>query len=212
MISLISGTSSGSGGTITILNTTTGISAPVTQGQWLLDVTVQYTATAADAGKFIGIAIDNVSGTGNWIEFDNVRLTASAPPPANTFASWIGGFSLDPAHTGFGDDADGDNLANGVEAWFGTHPGQFNAGVRNLSSDGTNTTFDHPQNDDPPGDLTGYYEWSPNLSDWYPSGSGPVGGPTVSFAPNTVGTTTTVTATASDPLDQLFLRVGVMQE
>ena len=76
---------------------------------------------------------------------------------------------------------------------------------------GITTTFEHPQNDDPPSDLTGYYEWSPNLSDWYGSGTGPDGGPTVIFVPNTVGTTTTVTATASGPVDRLFLRAGVTQ-
>jgi hypothetical protein len=93
--SLISGTSSGSGGTITILNTTTGITAPVTQGQWLLDVTVQYTATAADAGNFIGIAIDNVSGASNWIEFDNVRLDAAPiPEPASLGLLALGGLGL----------------------------------------------------------------------------------------------------------------------
>ena len=46
---------------------------------------------------------------------------------------------------------------------------------------------------------------------WYASGSGPGAGPTVSFVPNTVGTTTTVTATASEALGKLFLRVRVMQ-
>ena len=139
------------------------------------------------------------------------KRTASAPPPTNTFGNWIDGFGLDPADQGFGGDVDGDDLANAVEAWFGTHPGQFSAGLSQLSTNGTTPTFEHPQNDDPPGDLTGYYEWSPNLSDWYGSGSGPAGGPTVSFAPNTVGTTTTVTATASGPLNFLFLRVGVTQ-
>ena len=52
---------------------------------------------------------------------------------------------------------------------------------------------------------------APNLSDWYASGSGPAGGPTVSFVPNTEGTTTTVTATASEVMVKLFLRVRVMQ-
>ena len=80
------------------------------------------------------------------------------------------------------------------------------------SLDGTTTTFEDPQNADPPSDLTGFNEWSPNLSDWHASGSGPVGGPTVSFVPNTVGTTSTATATASEPLESLFLRVGVMQD
>ena len=96
-------------------------------------------------------------------------------------------------------------------AWFDTHPGEFNAGPADLASDGTTTTFEHPQNETPPSDLNGFYEWSSNLADWYADGSGPGGGPTVSFAPTTTGTTTAVTATASEPLERLFLRIGVIQ-
>jgi len=129
--------------------------------------------------------------------------------PPNDFASWISGFGLDPTDQGFSDDPDGDNLANGLEAWLGTHPGEFNGGFVGLSTDGTITTFSHPQNESPPSDLSGYYEWSPNLVDWYGSGSGP--GPTVTMVPNTVTNTTTVTATASETLERLFLRVGASQ-
>jgi len=61
--------------------------------------------------------------------------------------------------------------------------------------------------------LTGCYEWSPDLAAWYAGDGveGPAGGPTVTIAATTVGTTTTATATASEALDRLFLRVGVMQ-
>ena len=57
----------------------------------------------------------------------------------------------------------------------------------------------------------GFYQWSPNLVDWYGGGDGPAGGPTVTISPITIGTTTTVTATASEGLDRLFLRAGVTQ-
>jgi hypothetical protein len=129
------------------------------------------------------------------------------PVPSNTFESWINNpsFGLAESDKDFSDDPDGDGLANGLEAWFGTHPGQFNAGLAGLATNGTVTTFTHPQNATPPGGVTGSYEWSPNLADWYPSGSGPAGGPTVTFVPHTVGTTTTVTATASEVLTRLFL-------
>lgn len=134
-------------------------------------------------------------------------------PVSDDFNSWISdpSFGLDPAERGFAFDPDGDDLANGIEAWLGTHPGEFNAGFADLVFDGTTATFAHPQNDDPPRDLTGFYEWSPNLDDWYANGSGPADGPTVSFVPNTEGTTTTVTATASEVMVKLFLRVRVMQ-
>lgn len=41
--------------------------------------------------------------------------------------------------------------------------------------------------------------------------SGPGEGPTVTFSVDTVGTTTKVTAAASEALDRLFLRAGVTQ-
>ena len=151
-----------------------------------------------------------LSGSGGLSLSELQFFEADTAPPANTFANWIGGYAVGGL-TDFGDDVDGDNLTNGLEAWFGTHPGQFNAGLSEFSTDGTTTSFEHPQNDDPPSDLSGYYKWSTNLKDWYASGNGPGGGLTVSFVPNTVGTTTTVTATASEALDRLFVRVGVMQ-
>ena len=151
-----------------------------------------------------------LSGSGGLSLSELQFFTADTAPPANTFANWIGGYAVGEL-TDFGDDVDGDNLTNELEAWFGTHPGQFNAGLSEFSIDGTTTGFEHPQNDDPPSDLSGYYEWSTNLKDWYASGNGPGDGLTVSFVPNTVGTTTTVTATASEALDCLFVRVGVMQ-
>jgi len=132
---------------------------------------------------------------------------------SDDFASWISdpAFGLGVADQDFTDDSDGDQLENGLEAWFGTHPGQFNAGLASIATDGSTTTFTHPQNATLPDDLTGYYEWSPNLVDWYLSGNGPDGGNTVTFSSTTIGTTTTVTATASEGLDQIFLRAGVSQ-
>lgn len=136
--------------------------------------------------------------------------------PANTFATWISNpvFGIDLADRGFGDDPDGDNLTNGIEAWLGTHPGEFSPGLAQLATDGTTTTFTHPRNENPPSGLTGFYEWSPNLLDWYAAdgSDGPFGGPAVTISPNTVGATTTATATASEALDRIFLRAGVTRK
>lgn len=129
-----------------------------------------------------------------------------------TFANWITGYHLD-GQNGFTDDPDGDRLANGLEAWFGTHPGQPNAGLTVLTTAGTTLTFSHPRNPDPPSDVAGFYQWSPNLADWYAGDgvAGPPGGPTVIISPATNGATTTVTVTASAPLGMRFVRSGVTQ-
>lgn len=91
---------------------------------------------------------------------------------------------------------------------------QTNPSLTTPTTVGTTTTFTHPQNENPPGNLRGLYEWSPNLSDWYAGDGvdGPVGDPTVTIGSSTVGTTATVTAAASNALDRLFLRAGVTQD
>jgi hypothetical protein len=156
------------------------------------------------AHSLVAIRIVKEGGAGTVLDFDKVRLTALP----NTFSSWIDGFDLDPADKDFIDDPDSDGLANGIEAQLGTNPSQFNAGLANLSSNGTTTIFTHPQNDNPPVDAGGiHYGWSEDLVNWHPSGSGPTGGATVTFAPVTIGMTTTVTATASAALEKFFLRI-----
>ncbi|MEJ6700343.1 MAG: M60 family peptidase N-terminal accessory domain-containing protein [Akkermansiaceae bacterium] len=132
-------------------------------------------------------------------------------PGGGDFNTWIAGYPELGDQTDPEDDPDGDRLSNNLEAWLGTHPGQANQFITSLTSTATTVTFTHPQNATPPTDLTGYYEWSPNLSDWYASGSGPTGGMTVTFVPNTSGSIATVTATASEAFGRIFLRAGVNQ-
>lgn len=141
---------------------------------------------------------------GDAFAFDNVRVIGEPP----TYGQWIGGFGLDTAVRGFGDDPDIDGIANGLEAWFGSHPGEFDCGLTPLAGDGTVTSFRHPLNENPPGDIAGSYQWSANLVDWYAGDGvgGPPGGPVVTFAGETLGTTRTVTATASAPIGRHFVR------
>ena len=146
----------------------------------------------------------------NWLSGYSLQ---EIPGGAN-YADWIAGFPSVGAQTGFNDDPDGDKLANGVEAWLGSDPGVFNTGLEGLSSDGTTTTFSHSRNPSPPSDVSGAYEWSLDLDSWYDGdgSEGPVGGPNVSFVPVTVDSTTSVTATASEAIERLFVRIAVTQE
>ena len=163
------------------------------------------------ANQPLAIRVVKEGGAGTVLDFDNARFTAT---PTDDFSSWVGdpAFGIALAEQGFNDDPDGDLLGSGLEAWFGTHPGEWSAGTAEISSDGTTTIFTHPQNPTPPSDVSGYYEWSPDLAAWYGTGSGPAGGPTVTFVPVTASSTTTVTATASEALSRLFLRVVAAQE
>ncbi len=183
------------------------------------DVSFDYIVQASDLTRQgnIGILIfssgsGGSSGSFNQAFFDNVRLSR-ATVPANDFNAFISdpAFGIAPGERGFNDDPDGDGIANGLEAWFGSHPGQFSTGLANFATNGTTTTFTHPQSASSPTDVTGhFYDWCENLVDWYPSGAGPVGGPTVNFDPVTVATTTTVTATASEPIGRVFVRARVV--
>jgi methionine-rich copper-binding protein CopC len=139
---------------------------------------------------------------------------AAVPTPANTFADWIAAYDVGSLD-GLGDDPDGDGTDNGVENFFGTGPDAFSGGlVAGTATGGTTFTFTHPQGADPASDLTPAYKWSTNLVDWYDGDNvdGPGGGLTVGIVAAPVGPpTTTVTATASQAVPKLFLRVEVSQ-
>ena len=136
------------------------------------------------------------------------KIQSLPAPGGNTFDDWIAGFDVG-GQTGFSDDPDGDGIPNGLEAWFGTNPGEFSTGVVMEGFEGSDIILTHPLNPDPPVDIQGYYEWSPDLVNWYAEGEGPDGGPTVSFLAETVDDLTTVTAASSESLPRIFLRVRV---
>ncbi len=168
---------------------------------------VSGTSISADGSAF-GLWSDMRTDSGSRT-VTNMVLT----PPGSTFSNWIANpvFGIAPADRDLLDDPDRDNLPNGVEAWFGSHPGQFSAGLSGTSTSSATTTFAHPRNTNMPDDLTGYYEWSPDLINWYDGDGvdGPVGGPTVHITSTTLAGTTTVTATGSAAAGRLFLRAAV---
>lgn len=132
---------------------------------------------------------------------------------APTFDTWINGFDwsgfTNPDLTLNGD-PDGDGIASGVENFFGTDPRSFSQGLMAGEKNGNQFTFTHPRNETPPADISGLYQWSPNLIDWY-AGDGAEGGPAVTFSVNTVNATTTVTATSNQVTERLFFRAVAVQ-
>lgn len=130
-------------------------------------------------------------------------------PSGTSFSGWIAGFGLAPGDQGFDLDPDDDGIPSGVEAFFGTNPNSPSAGISNVVTNGTITTFTHPQADPQLDDVTAGYEWSVNLVDWYEGDNvdGPGGGLTVDIPVVTpVAGTANVTATASQPVSRLFVR------
>jgi hypothetical protein len=160
-----------------------------------------------DTGAIIdtsgGHPFPGISTTGVW------NFTTEA---GDTFAEWIATFPGVGGLTGLTDDPDGDSIPNGVENFFGTHPGESTRGLIAGTTTGNTFTFTHPQGA-LAGDLTQTYRWSTDLKSFHGDGE-TIGGTTVRFscAPDPVvpGTATTVTATITgSPVERLFVLVEV---
>lgn len=115
--------------------------------------------------------------------YDSVNVTDA--DGGNTFAGWIGSFNIG-GQTGFDQDADGDGLANGVEAFFGTPPDSPSSGISSIERTENTLSFNHPEASPPLTDVTCSYRWSLDLVTWHDSGE-TADGTTVTFSamPNT---------------------------
>jgi hypothetical protein len=156
------------------------------------------------------IVLNGQAAAGYRLPVNGFQLVP-ATAGGNDFATWIAdpAFGLDPGVQGFANDPDGDHLGNGIEAFFGTDPSLFSAGVTQVSTTGAVTTFQHPEADPPLADVTGSYQWSLDLVNWNASGASASGTTvTIPDPPAPVAGITTVTATATGTIPaKLFLRV-----
>jgi hypothetical protein len=154
-----------------------------------------------------GHAFAGISSNTAW------NFTTALP----TFSGWISNptFGLAVADQDLADDPDGDGIQNGVENFFGTHPGTFTPGLAVGIKNGNTFTFTHPQNATPASDLSASYQWSKDLASFLAGGATDSAGTTVTFStqPNTPSPGfTRVTATASGTAaPKLFFQVKVTQ-
>jgi hypothetical protein len=167
-------------------------------------VLIDSTAIIDNSG---GNAFAGISSTAAW------NFTTAV----NSFSSWISNpaFGLAPADRDLSDDPDGDGVDNGVENFFGTHPGAFTRGLAAGVRNGNSFTFTHPKSASHASDLTASYQWSKDLGSFLAGGATDGAGTTVTFttladtpSPGFTTVTATVTGTGSS---RLFSRVGVTQ-
>ncbi|MFK7911665.1 MAG: sialate O-acetylesterase [Akkermansiaceae bacterium] len=124
------------------------------------------------------------------------------------FSNWIAGFGLDPADQDFLADPDGDGIGNGAEALMGTNPNKANPGLTQVTISGNQLSFQHFTADTLPSDVTGSYEWSLDLDNWYTE-SDPGIGTTMTITPSdpVAGVTTVTCTTGGNSPGQIFVRM-----
>ena len=113
------------------------------------------------------------------------QLALIAPAEADTYDEWIAAYAEEgPGQVslkGFGEDPDGDGIANGIERYMGTDPARANPGIEVVPG-ADRPTFRHSRTPSPPEDLVASYQWSTDLETWHAAGA-TVSGVTVRLEP-----------------------------
>jgi fibronectin type 3 domain-containing protein len=170
------------------------------------------TLTASHVGStndYVMIGWNNSGGNGD-ATIDNVSVM---PVPAQTsYADRISGYNLG-GQTAFTDDFDNDGLENGIEIYFGSHPGEFSQGLVPVGVTGSNFTFTHPISDAPASDIAAVYRWSKDLVAGFNADGATSDGTTVTFSPgDPVDGMITVTASIEGASTQsMFFDIEVIQ-
>lgn len=152
---------------------------------------------------------------GDKVMLDEIRFGRSYASVVGklSFADWIAGYSGLGGQTGFGDDPDGDGLANGLENYLGTDPGSTNQGLIASELTANALTFSHPINATPADDIASSYRWSTDLVTFHPSGA-TVNGIMVTFSQGIpsggmMGVSADISGTVPD---RIFVRLEVAEK
>jgi fibronectin type 3 domain-containing protein len=166
------------------------------------------TLTDAHVGSPNDYILIGWAGTSGSI--DNISVAPT--PPEVSYTDWISGYNVG-ALTAFSDDSDNDNLSNGIENFFGTHPGEVSKGMAFSTSSGNTVTFTHPVSDTPASNITAAYRWSKDLSAGFHADGATSDGTTVHFSPGAPADgMVMVTATIGGiPTEKVFFIVEVTQ-
>ncbi len=193
------------------LSTYTGFDLAGAVGASLPSTPIRYVRFEVNS-TFIGDGINVGGGTlgGQNASLSQIEFFEVTAPPAQNYNAWISGFSGLNGLTAFNDDPDGDGIKNGIENYFGTHPGESSQGVVMGSVSGNTLTFSHPLNATHASDIAAAYRWSKNLSTFHADGA-TFEGTTVTFTQGTpVNGVVTVTATITGTMpERIFVDLEV---
>jgi subtilisin-like proprotein convertase family protein len=109
-------------------------------------------------------------------EVVSTSFTLAIGTTGGDFAAWIAGYPAAGLLNGRLDDPDADGLPNAVENLLGSSPTAASPGLQQVSANGSSLVFHHTFAAQPASDVTGSYEWSPDLVQWHASGAQAGGG------------------------------------